>query len=104
MMRMEERPMVNEQIPVLDAPSNAMEDDARCQAVLARHSGAAALGYRAAGGLDGFKEQLEEGEDLTGALCGAGYGSSSQVDAQADADLGTAPSTYRKGGRGMSIA
>src|SRR2546427_2745990 len=39
MMLMEERPMVNEHTSVLDAPSNAMEDDARWQAVLAHDAG-----------------------------------------------------------------
>jgi AraC family transcriptional regulator of adaptative response/methylated-DNA-[protein]-cysteine methyltransferase len=207
MMRMEERPMVNEHTPVPGAPSNAMEADACWQAVLARDGSCdrhfvyavtstgiycrptcpsrrprrdsvrffagpteaeregfrpcrrcrprealapggevvrqvcryieehldgsvtlAALGahvglspyhlqrlfkksmgvtphqYAEARRLDRFKEQLKEGEDVTGALYGAGYGSSSRLYTQASARLGMTPATYRKGGRGMNIA
>jgi AraC family transcriptional regulator, regulatory protein of adaptative response / methylated-DNA-[protein]-cysteine methyltransferase len=53
--------------------------------------------------LDRFKEQLREGDAVTGALYDAGYRSSSQLYMQAPARLGMTPTTYRKGGKGMDI-
>ena len=45
----------------------------------------------------------EYGEDITGALYGAGYGSSRGLYKRADESLGMTPGAYRKGGRGMTI-
>jgi AraC family transcriptional regulator of adaptative response/methylated-DNA-[protein]-cysteine methyltransferase len=53
--------------------------------------------------LDRFKDQLKEGDAVTGALYDAGYQSSSQFYTQAPARLGMTPTTYRKGGKGMDI-
>jgi AraC family transcriptional regulator of adaptative response/methylated-DNA-[protein]-cysteine methyltransferase len=53
--------------------------------------------------LDRFKDQLREGDAVTGALYDAGYQSSSQLYTQAPARLGMTPTTYRKGGKGMDI-
>jgi AraC family transcriptional regulator, regulatory protein of adaptative response / methylated-DNA-[protein]-cysteine methyltransferase len=53
--------------------------------------------------LDRFKDQLREGDAVTGALYDAGYRSSSQLYTQAPARLGMTPTTYRKGGKGMDI-
>src|SRR2546421_581196 len=53
--------------------------------------------------LDRFKDQLREGDAVTGALYDAGYRSSSQLYTQAPARLGMTPTTYRKGGVGMHI-
>ena len=50
-----------------------------------------------------LKQQLRNGESVTDALYGAGYGSSSRLYEGADAELGMTPATYRKGGRGMRI-
>jgi AraC family transcriptional regulator, regulatory protein of adaptative response / methylated-DNA-[protein]-cysteine methyltransferase len=51
-----------------------------------------------------LKTSLKKGSDVTTALYGAGYGSSSRLYERADAQLGMTPSTYRNGGRGMKIA
>lgn len=59
--------------------------------------------YANARRMDRFKGQLKEGDAVTGALYDAGYGSSSQLYAQAPARLGMTPTTYRKGGAGMTI-
>src|ERR687883_764890 len=53
--------------------------------------------------LERFKDQLREGDAVTGALYDAGYRSSSQLYTQAPARLGMTPTTYRKGGKGMDI-
>ena len=49
------------------------------------------------------KRRLREGEDVTGAMFDAGYGSSSRFYERAAPKLGMSPSTYRRGGAGMNI-
>ena len=49
------------------------------------------------------KRRLREGGDVTGAMLDAGYGSSSRFYERAAPKLGMSPSTYRRGGAGMSI-
>ena len=60
--------------------------------------------YLAARRLEGAKTRLRNGDDVTTAIHSAGYGSSSRFYAQARAELGMTPSSYRNGGEGMSIA
>jgi AraC family transcriptional regulator of adaptative response/methylated-DNA-[protein]-cysteine methyltransferase len=50
------------------------------------------------------KGTLRKAGDITGAMLDAGYGSSSRFYERAVPKLGMAPSTYRRGGVGMSIA
>ena len=49
------------------------------------------------------KRRLRDGEAVTGAMLAAGYGSSSRFYERAAPKLGMSPSTYRRGGAGMSI-
>jgi AraC family transcriptional regulator of adaptative response/methylated-DNA-[protein]-cysteine methyltransferase len=49
------------------------------------------------------KRRLREGAPVTGAMLDAGYGSSSRFYERAAPKLGMSPSTYRRGGSGMSI-
>ncbi len=51
-----------------------------------------------------FKTRLKEGGTVTSAIYEAGFGSSSRLYERAPAHLGMTPTTYRKGGRGMSIS
>jgi AraC family transcriptional regulator of adaptative response/methylated-DNA-[protein]-cysteine methyltransferase len=50
------------------------------------------------------KSLLREGDDVTGALYEAGYGSSSRLYEKSDQLLGMTPATYRKGGAGARMA
>ena len=50
-----------------------------------------------------LKRRLQKGDDVTTALYEAGYGSSSRLYEQSNAQLGMTPATYRRGGRGMQI-
>jgi AraC family transcriptional regulator, regulatory protein of adaptative response / methylated-DNA-[protein]-cysteine methyltransferase len=50
------------------------------------------------------KGRLRQAGDITGAMLEAGYGSSSRFYERAVPKLGMAPSAYRRGGAGMSIA
>jgi AraC family transcriptional regulator of adaptative response/methylated-DNA-[protein]-cysteine methyltransferase len=51
-----------------------------------------------------LKHNLRSGEDVTSALYGAGYGSSSRLYEKAGAQLGMTPASYGKGGAGAVIA
>jgi AraC family transcriptional regulator, regulatory protein of adaptative response / methylated-DNA-[protein]-cysteine methyltransferase len=50
-----------------------------------------------------LKSRLREGQDVTGALYDAGYGSSRALYERAPSRMGMTPATYRKGGRGMRV-
>ena len=59
--------------------------------------------YADARRLGRLKSSLRKGEDIAGALYGAGYGSSSRLYEQAPGQLGMTPATYRKGGAGATM-
>jgi AraC family transcriptional regulator of adaptative response/methylated-DNA-[protein]-cysteine methyltransferase len=50
-----------------------------------------------------LKSRLRKGQDVTGALYDAGYGSSRALYERAPFRMGMTPATYRKGGLGMRI-
>ncbi|MCL4249930.1 MAG: bifunctional DNA-binding transcriptional regulator/O6-methylguanine-DNA methyltransferase Ada [Anaerolineae bacterium] len=52
---------------------------------------------------DALKSLLKDGKPVTDAMYEAGYGSSSRLYEQSDAQLGMSPSIYGKGGKGMEI-
>lgn len=51
-----------------------------------------------------LKALLRDGDEVTGALYEAGYGSSSRLYEKSDAQLGMTPATYRRGGAGARMA
>jgi AraC family transcriptional regulator of adaptative response/methylated-DNA-[protein]-cysteine methyltransferase len=51
-----------------------------------------------------LKGALRAGEPVTGAIYGAGFGSSSRVYERVDTRLGMTPSQYRRGGAGVAIS
>jgi AraC family transcriptional regulator of adaptative response/methylated-DNA-[protein]-cysteine methyltransferase len=51
-----------------------------------------------------LRERLRAGEDIAGAIYGAGYGSGSRVYESAGARLGMTPGQYAHGGRGVAIS
>ncbi|NJM05104.1 methylated-DNA--[protein]-cysteine S-methyltransferase, partial [Candidatus Gracilibacteria bacterium] len=54
--------------------------------------------------MEQLKQRLRAGEDVSGALYSAGYGSSSRLYERADSQLGMTPNTYKRGGKGMQIS
>ena len=50
-----------------------------------------------------LKGALRDGDDVTGAIFSAGYGSTSRVYGEAARHIGMTPSAYRAGGRGETI-
>lgn len=59
--------------------------------------------YAAQRKLDALKSALRDGDDVSGALYDAGYGSPSRVYEAGAARLGMTPARYRAGGAGESI-
>ncbi|MHB8644704.1 MAG: bifunctional DNA-binding transcriptional regulator/O6-methylguanine-DNA methyltransferase Ada [Thermomicrobiales bacterium] len=53
--------------------------------------------------MERLKGELRNGEAVTSALYGAGYGSPSRLYERAPAQLGMTPAVYRRGGAGMRI-
>lgn len=53
--------------------------------------------------LEEFKGQVRRGQRITDAIQAAGYSSTSRLYERSDDTLGMTPSTYRKGGAGMTI-
>jgi len=51
-----------------------------------------------------FKSSLKKGDDISGAIYEAGYGSSSRVYEQVDGRIGMTPAAYRAGGKGEEIS
>ena len=51
-----------------------------------------------------FKEELRDGASISGAVYGAGFGSSSRVYERLDTHLGMTPKEYRTGGDGVEIS
>jgi len=74
------------------------------QRLFKRHLGISPREYADARRLSRVKARLADGEDVTGALYAAGYGSSSRLYERAGAQLGMTPATYRKGGAGAVIS
>src|SRR5262249_39592999 len=68
-----------------------------------QHTGVTPRRYAQAYQMSQFKKQIKEGQDVTSALYGAGYGSSSRLYEKAPELLGMTPATYAKGGEGMQI-
>jgi AraC family transcriptional regulator of adaptative response/methylated-DNA-[protein]-cysteine methyltransferase len=59
--------------------------------------------YAEAARLAGLKARLKEGETVTTALYGAGYGSTSRLYERAPERLGMTPGAYARGGAGTTI-
>ena len=51
-----------------------------------------------------LKRSLKEGDDISGAIYEAGFGSSSRVYEQIDGRIGMTPGAYRAGGKGEDIS
>ena len=73
------------------------------QRVFARVMGISPRAYAEARRLGRVKSLLKAGDDVTGALYEAGYGSSSRLYERANGQLGMTPATYRRGGEGAHI-
>jgi len=73
------------------------------QRVFTRTIGISPRAYADARRLSRVKGLLKAGDEVTGALYEAGYGSSSRLYERANGQLGMTPATYRRGGAGARI-
>lgn len=78
-------------------------DPYRLQRSFKRVMGITPRQYADAQRLARLKARLRKGQDVTGALYDAGYGSSRALYERAPSRMGMTPATYRKGGLGMRI-
>src|ERR687890_2097847 len=74
------------------------------QRTFTRVTGVSPRIYAAARRLEAAKSRLRDGADVTSALHAAGYGSSSRFYAQARSALGMTPTSYKRGGEGMTMS
>ena len=74
------------------------------QRVFTRVMGISPRAYADARRLGRVKARLKAGDDVTGALYEAGYGSSSRLYERANGQLGMTPATYKRGGAGARVA
>jgi len=73
------------------------------QRTFTRVTGVSPRAYAAARRLESAKTRLRDGADVTSALHASGYGSSSRFYAQARSALGMTPTSYKRGGEGMTL-
>ena len=73
------------------------------QRTFKRIMGISPKAYADARKLARFKHGVKQGEDVTQAMYGAGYGSSSRLYEKASEKLGMTPASYAKGGKGAEI-
>ena len=73
------------------------------QRVFRRVMGVSPEQYASALRLERLKSGLKSGDNVTGAMYDAGYGSSSRLYEKAHAGMGMTPGSYRRGGEGMTI-
>src|SRR5918993_3916576 len=73
------------------------------QRTFTRVTGVSPRMYAAARRLESAKSRLRDGADVTSALHDSGYGSSSRFYAQARSALGMTPTSYKRGGEGMTM-
>ncbi|MEO5951672.1 MAG: methylated-DNA--[protein]-cysteine S-methyltransferase, partial [Chloroflexia bacterium] len=73
------------------------------QRVFKKVMGVSPRQYAAAMRMERLKANLRGGDDVTGAMYGAGYGSSNHLYGNAGTQLGMTPGAYRQGGAGMDV-
>lgn len=94
----------SEKAPTLEALGKAVKlSPFHLQRLFKQETGLSPKQYSSALRLGKFKEQVRMSDNVTEALYGAGYGSSSNLYGQSNAQLGMSPKVYRRGGKGMRI-
>lgn len=91
-------------IPTLDELSNHVQmSPSHLQRVFKQIIGVSPFQYADAHRMKRFKERLQQGDAITGAIYDAGYGASSRVYEKAPTQLGMTPASYQRRGRGETI-
>jgi len=96
--------VADEEVPGLDVLAGVAGWSAHhLQRTFKRIMGISPKAYGDARKLARFKHGVKQGEDVTQAMYGAGYGSSSRLYETASEKLGMTPASYAKGGKGATI-
>jgi AraC family transcriptional regulator, regulatory protein of adaptative response / methylated-DNA-[protein]-cysteine methyltransferase len=94
----------SEKAPTLEELGKAVNlSPFHLQRLFKQETGLSPKQYATALRLGKFKEQVRMSENVTEAMYDAGYGSSSNLYAKSNAQLGMSPKVYRRGGKGMKI-
>jgi AraC family transcriptional regulator, regulatory protein of adaptative response / methylated-DNA-[protein]-cysteine methyltransferase len=89
--------------PLAEIAASVGSSPFHLQRLFKRYLGISPRDYADARRLKRVKAMLRDGEEVSGAIYGAGYGSSSRLYERSDAQLGMTPATYRKRGEGVAI-
>ena len=92
-----------ERLTLVELAKRAGLSPSRLQKKFKASFGASPKAYQDARRLERLKGALKDGDDVTGAIFGAGYGSTSRVYGEASRNMGMTPSAYRAGGDGETI-
>lgn len=95
---------LGESISLSDLSEHAGLSSAHLQRTFKRIMGISPRQYLKARRMATFKSEVREGRSVTAAMYEAGFGSSSRLYEDSSRELGMTPATYRRGGRGMSVA
>ena len=90
-------------LTLADLGSAARLSPAHLQRIFKRVTGITPRQYADACRLGRFKRRLRKEKNVTTAMYGAGYGSSSRLYERANGQLGMTPATYKRGGTQMQL-
>ena len=93
----------DEKLPLATLSKRAGLSTARFQKAFKSVFGVSPKAFQDAVRLGSFKSALRKGEDVTGAIFAAGFGSTSRVYGEAARNMGMTPSRYRAGGADETI-
>lgn len=93
----------DERLTLAQLAKKAALSPGRFQKVFKATFGVSPKSYQDAARLELLKDALKDGDDVAGAIFGAGFGSTSRVYGEAARSMGMTPGAYRSGGRGEQI-
>jgi len=93
----------DERLSLAELARQAHLSPSRLQKAFKAAFGVSPKQFQDAARLDQFKSALRQGEAVTDAIFGAGFGSTSRVYGEASRNLGMTPAAYRAGGAGEKI-
>lgn len=93
----------DERLTLAQLAEKAALSPGRFQKVFKATFGVSPKAYQDAARLELLKDALKDGDDVAGAIFGAGFGSTSRVYGEAARNMGMTPAAYRAGGQGEQI-
>ena len=94
----------DERLTLADLSARANLSVSRLQRKFKSVFGVSPKAYQDAARMGRLKSSLKNGDDVTGAIFEAGFGSTSRVYGEASRNLGMTPAAYRAGGEGETIS